>query len=237
MNRGAQAALSQAASVDAMLGDDGVPGFARADRCRVGERRAVRRAHLGRREPVDDGDIAFATGTDQWHWKAEKAIRAEQESWLLTQEVLRAYRRAQRRSRGRIHLGDQHGGPRSRRDRVGVPAGEPRAHHGSPFAWSTRPRAPNWRSPSATRPTPCTATAGTLPRHPRRLGAGLRVPSSGCGDRGCERPGRDTGRHDRLRARGRAVLAPRQRGAAGDGRSAHRGDRIHPGTRVRAPNS
>ena len=32
-----------------------------------------------------------ATGTDQWHWKAEKAIRAEQDSWLLTQEVLRAF--------------------------------------------------------------------------------------------------------------------------------------------------
>ncbi|WP_345762500.1 hypothetical protein [Diaminobutyricibacter sp. McL0608] len=91
MNRGAQAALSQAGSVDAMLGGDGVPGFAgRIDA--AWESVELFDEHTwGAANPWTHGDIAFSTGTDQWHWKAEKAIRAEQESWLLTQEVLRAY--------------------------------------------------------------------------------------------------------------------------------------------------
>ena len=45
----------------------------------------------GAGSPFTFGDVGHVSGTDQWHWKAEKAIGAEQDSWLLTQEVLRAY--------------------------------------------------------------------------------------------------------------------------------------------------
>lgn len=91
MNRGAQAALSQAGSVDAMLGSDSVPGF--ADRIDAAwESVELFDEHTwGAAYPWTSGDSAQASGTDQWHWKAEKAIRAEQDSWLLTQEVLRAF--------------------------------------------------------------------------------------------------------------------------------------------------
>ncbi|NEN05095.1 alpha-mannosidase [Diaminobutyricibacter tongyongensis] len=91
MNRGAQAALSQAASVDAMLGDDGVPGFTERIDAAWESVELFDEHTWGAANPWTSGDIAFSTGSDQWHWKAEKAIRAEQESWLLTQEVLRAY--------------------------------------------------------------------------------------------------------------------------------------------------
>ena len=91
MNRGAQAALSQAASVDAMLGDDGVPGFAKRIDAAWESVELFDEHTWGASNPWTSGDIAMSTGTDEWHWKAEKALRAEQESWLLTQEVLRAH--------------------------------------------------------------------------------------------------------------------------------------------------
>ena len=53
MNRGAQAALSQASSVAAML-DDVVGGFAERMDAAWESCRAVRRAHLGCRQPVDE---------------------------------------------------------------------------------------------------------------------------------------------------------------------------------------
>lgn len=91
MNRGAQAALSQAGSVDAMLGDDAVAGFAERIDAAWESVELFDEHTWGAAYPWTHGDTAYTTGTDQWHWKAEKAIRAEQDSWLLTQEVLRAY--------------------------------------------------------------------------------------------------------------------------------------------------
>ncbi len=91
MNRGAQAALSQAGSVNAMLGDDSVSGFTERIDAAWESVELFDEHTWGAANPWTHGDIAFSTGIDQWHWKAEKAIRAEQDSWLLTQEVLRAY--------------------------------------------------------------------------------------------------------------------------------------------------
>ncbi|GAA4343409.1 hypothetical protein [Microbacterium rhizosphaerae] len=91
MNREAQAALSQATTINALLGTDAVPGF--DDRLDAAwESVELFDEHTwGAAHPWTAGDSAYDTGVDQWHWKAEKAIGAQQESWLLTQEVLRAY--------------------------------------------------------------------------------------------------------------------------------------------------
>jgi hypothetical protein len=91
MNREAQAGLSQASSVDALLGDHAVPGF--DDRLDAAwESVELFDEHTwGAAHPWTSGDAAYETGVDQWHWKAEKAIRAQQDAWMLTQEVLRAY--------------------------------------------------------------------------------------------------------------------------------------------------
>lgn len=90
MNRGSQARLAQLTTVAAMLGDDAPALMERVDQ--AWEAVELFDEHTwGAALPWTSGDTAYATGTDQWHWKAEKAIRGEQDSWLLEQEVLRAF--------------------------------------------------------------------------------------------------------------------------------------------------
>lgn len=91
LNREAQNELPQATVVRALLADRSIPGFER----RVDEARTsieLFDEHTwGAANPTGFGDAAQRSGVDQWHWKAEKAIRAQQESGLLAQEALRAF--------------------------------------------------------------------------------------------------------------------------------------------------
>jgi hypothetical protein len=90
MNRGSQARLAQLTSVAALL-SEAPSGFAERLE-QAWEAVELFDEHTwGAALPWTHGDTAYETGTDQWHWKAEKAIRAEQDSLLLEQEVLRAF--------------------------------------------------------------------------------------------------------------------------------------------------
>ena len=90
MNRGSQARLAQLTSVAALLKEP-LPGFAQRLDAAWEAVELFDEHTWGAALPWTHGDTAYETGTDQWHWKAEKAIRGEQESWLLEQEVLRAF--------------------------------------------------------------------------------------------------------------------------------------------------
>lgn len=89
--REAQASIAQATSIAALLGDDVSSGFgARVDS--AWESVELFDEHTwGAANPWTAADAFQNSGLDQWHWKAEKALRAQQEGALLLQEALDAY--------------------------------------------------------------------------------------------------------------------------------------------------
>ena len=91
MNREAQAAIPQATTIFGMLDEDSDPGFTQRIDTAWQSVELFDEHTWGAATPWTHGETAYESGEDQWHWKAEKAIRAQQDAWLLTQETLRAY--------------------------------------------------------------------------------------------------------------------------------------------------
>ncbi|MFE6736544.1 hypothetical protein [Microbacterium sp. NPDC057650] len=91
LNREAQSTIAQAESIAAFVTDDVAAGFDRqvAD---AWESVELFDEHTwGASNPWTSSDDFQQSGTDQWHWKAEKALRAQQEGALLLQGALHAF--------------------------------------------------------------------------------------------------------------------------------------------------
>ena len=94
LNREAQSTISQATTIAALLGDDVSSSFDR-DVDEAWESVELFDEHTwGASNPWTSSDDFQQSGTDQWHWKAEKALRAQQEGALLLQEALHGYAEA-----------------------------------------------------------------------------------------------------------------------------------------------
>ena len=91
LNREAQSTISQATSI-AALASGGVSGEFDRHVDAAWEGVELFDEHTwGASNPWTSADDFQESGTDQWHWKAEKALRAQQEGSLLLQEALHAF--------------------------------------------------------------------------------------------------------------------------------------------------
>ncbi|UNK70497.1 hypothetical protein [Microbacterium sp. H1-D42] len=94
LTREAQSTISQATSIAALLDDTVSAGFDENVDDAWENVELFDEHTWGASNPWTSADDFQESGTDQWHWKAEKALRAQQEGSLLLQEALHAYAEA-----------------------------------------------------------------------------------------------------------------------------------------------